>query len=106
MESSTLETQKDSEAYTLLQTLQTKHSPGSTTFYFRRSDYADKRFLELDLEKIRFLQNQGVLNMSEYVRQGDRGSECHAVGFVSERQRDSQVKNDNYENRNHSPRDH
>ena len=60
--------QKDTEAYTLLQTLQGKHSPGSTTFYLRRNDYTEKRFLELDLEKLRHLENEGVLKMSEYVR--------------------------------------
>ena len=62
--------EKDSEAYALLQILQSNHSPGSTTFYLRRSDYADKRFLELDLEKIRSLEKQGALKMSDYSRQG------------------------------------
>jgi hypothetical protein len=62
--------EKDSEAYTLLQTLQAKHSPGSNTFYLRRNDYTEKRFLDLDLEKLRLLENEGILKMSEYVRQG------------------------------------
>jgi len=57
-------------AYELLQSLQGKHSPGSTTFYLRRDSYPDKRFLDLDLEKIRFLEEQGMLNVSDYSRQG------------------------------------
>jgi hypothetical protein len=58
------------EAYELLHALQDKHSPGSTTFYVRRSDYADKRFLELDLEKLGFLESEGIGKMSDYIRQG------------------------------------
>jgi hypothetical protein len=58
------------KAYELLESLAGRHSPGSAVFYLRRSDYADPRFLELDLEKLRLLEKDGVLKMSDYVRQG------------------------------------
>jgi len=59
-------------AYAFLDSIQTKHTPGSTTFYLRRDSSPDPRFLELDLELVRFLEAEGILKMTEndYMREG------------------------------------
>ncbi len=63
---------REKRALALLEGLQAKHSPGDTIFYIRRSTYSSSRFLDLDLELVKFLETEGIVKMTEndYMRDG------------------------------------
>jgi hypothetical protein len=57
------------EAYELLYSLQSKaSSPDETKFYLPLTNYPHKRLWELDLEKVKFLEGEGILKMQDYFR--------------------------------------
>jgi hypothetical protein len=70
------------QAYQFLEALQRKHTPGSTTLYVRRNSYSDPRFLDLDLEKLRYLEKDGAVKMSDYLRLGQVDPNVIAIDLL------------------------